>query len=281
MCNSIMAVAHRVMLTCDLVYNRCHCDIKQHLSSIWKSALETGTTGAFLGSTWRSSMSSRRSTPPSGCTSTSCATNQTLPMGSWQSTGVLKRDHLVDLLINTGGERYFKKYLALLKDGQQILGNGPHKLWDRPDVVRLSCHWWIHPCSHGKLIKVDSVSYSIQDPYLCWSLPQKRSVPAFWFCSWGPFWPHVKVTQNPCVGKLFYADRILFDQGGLQKDNQRQLGLAGQEKPDMISFCHIMWHGNDFIFATWKVLSHGNVKYIFFALHITWCLIKLSIFYYQ
>ena len=81
--------------------------------------------------------------------------------------------------------------------------------------------------------------------------------------------------------KLFYADRILFDQGGLQKDNQRQLGLAGQEKPDMISFCHIMWHGNDFIFATWKVLSPGNAKYIFFALHITWCLIKLSIFYYQ
>ena len=149
MCNSIMAVAHRVMLTCDLVYNRCHCDIKQHLSSIWKSAPETGTTGASLGSTRRSSMSSRRSTPPSGCTSTSCATNQTLPMGSWQSTGVLKRDHLVDLLINTAGERYFKKYLALLKDSQQILGNGPHKLWDRPDVVRLSCHWWIHPYSHG------------------------------------------------------------------------------------------------------------------------------------
>ena len=24
MCNSIMAVAHGVMLTCDLVYNRCH-----------------------------------------------------------------------------------------------------------------------------------------------------------------------------------------------------------------------------------------------------------------
>ena len=106
MCNSIMAVAHRVMLTCDLVYNRCHCDIKQHLSSIWKLALETGTTGASLGSTWRSSMSSRRSTPPSGCTSTSCATNQTLPMGSWQSTGVFKRDPLVDLLISTGSLFY-------------------------------------------------------------------------------------------------------------------------------------------------------------------------------
>ena len=96
MCNSIMAVAHRVMLTCDLVYNRCHCDIKQHLSSIWKSAPETGTTVASLGSTRRSSMSSRRSTPPSGCTSTSCATSQTPPMGSWQSTGVFKRDPLVD-----------------------------------------------------------------------------------------------------------------------------------------------------------------------------------------
>ena len=26
MCNSIMAVAHGVMLTCDLVYNRCHLE---------------------------------------------------------------------------------------------------------------------------------------------------------------------------------------------------------------------------------------------------------------
>ena len=61
----------------------------------WDSATSsclspTGTTGASLGSTMRSSTSSRRSTPPWGCTSTSCATNQTLPMESWQSTGECK-----------------------------------------------------------------------------------------------------------------------------------------------------------------------------------------------
>ena len=42
-------------------------------------------------------MSSRKNTPPSGCTSISCATNLTLPMGSWQSTGACK-DQSTDIL---------------------------------------------------------------------------------------------------------------------------------------------------------------------------------------
>ena len=128
---------------------------------------------ASLASARRSSMSSRKNTPPSGCTSISCATNLTLPMGSWQSTGACK-DQSTDILRQqklscikethpygaffricnnfstslTLGSMWFDKKTF------QVLGNGPHKQRDRSDAVQLSCQWRIHTCSYGKLVKV-------------------------------------------------------------------------------------------------------------------------------
>ena len=86
MCDSIMMIAHGVMLTCDLVYNRCNrnCLFKCPYHRQYPS---TDTMVASLALIAMSSTSSRRSTPRSGCTNISCATSQTHQMESWQSIG--------------------------------------------------------------------------------------------------------------------------------------------------------------------------------------------------
>ena len=98
-------------------------------------------------------------------------------------------------------------YEAVLKEGQQILGDGPHKFWDRPDVVRLSCQWWIHPCSHGKLIKVgndDPLSSFFVGPFLrkVLSLPFEFAVGVHFDRM--SRWQKTRVLEN-------YAGRIQFD----------------------------------------------------------------------
>ena len=43
MCNSIMAVAHGVMLTCDLVYKRCYCTVHCENTAMRSKAIGKGS----------------------------------------------------------------------------------------------------------------------------------------------------------------------------------------------------------------------------------------------
>ena len=212
---------------------------------------------ASLASARRSSMSSRKNTPPSGCTSISCATNLTLPMGSWQSTGACK-DQSTDILRQqklscikethpygaffricnnfstslTLGSMWFDKKTL------QVLGDGPHKQRDRSDAVRLSCQWRIHTCSYGKLVKVGKSCFSLS------------SMPFLFPCS-ERVCPCLLILQLESISTTCPGDRKaqavsleknlswswLFGQGGLQKNNQCQLVLAWRKEPYIVFRC--------------------------------------------